>query len=285
MGLLDGKVVVITGAGNGIGRAHALAFAREGAKVLVNDIGAATDGEGRDPSVALRVVEEIRAAGGTAEANVDSVATAAGAEAMIAAAEGAFGRVDVLVNNAGILRDKSILKMDDESFDAVLAVHLKGAFFAAQAFARRIIPRVQAGGEGGRIINTTSASGLLGNFGQVNYAAAKAGIFGLTKTLAIELQKHKITVNAIAPLAKTRMTESLPMFQTVTSLRPEHVAPAAIFLGSELCAARTGWVLGVAGARMYAFKLVESPGSFKEGEDDVWTAQEIATHWDAIVKG
>ena len=141
-----------------------------------------------------------------------------------------------------------------------------------------------AQGEGGRIVNTTSVSGMLGNFGQANYAAAKAGIYGFTRTAAIELQKHKITVNAIAPIAKTRMTEDLPMFQSgKESLTPEHIAPAALFLASDLCGERTGHVLAAAGAQMYAYKVVQSAGKFKEA-DEPWTAAEIAEHWDVITK-
>ncbi len=156
----------------------------------------------------------------------------------------------------------------------------QGTFLCTQAAAKQIISQ----GGGGRIVNTTSVSGMLGNFGQANYAAAKAGIYGLTRTAAIELQKHRITVNAIAPIAKTRMTEDLPMFQTTTdSLSPEHIAPAALFLASDLCEDRTGFVLAVAGAQMYAYKVVQSAGKFKD-ENGVWTAQEIAENWDAIIK-
>ncbi|MBK8219085.1 MAG: SDR family NAD(P)-dependent oxidoreductase [Myxococcales bacterium] len=279
MGLLEGKVAIVTGAGNGIGREHALLFAKEGAKVLVNDVGGARDGTPGD-SAAESVVQEIRKAGGVALANVDTVATAEGAERIVDQAVSAFGHVDILVNNAGILRDKSLLKLEEDMWDAVVAVHLKGTFLCSQAFARRAVPR----GEGGRIVNTTSVSGLLGNFGQASYAAAKAGIYGLTRTMSIELQKHRITVNALAPIAKTRMTEDLPMFQGMATMGPEHVAPAALFLSSDLCGARTGYVLAVAGARMYAFKVVETPGKFKEGESTVWTANEIADNWDAIVR-
>ncbi len=280
--LLEGKVVIVTGAGNGIGREHARLFAREGAKVLVNDVGGPRDGEGAttEPSPAEAVAAEIRKEGGVAVANFDTVATVEGAERLVGAAITAFGHVDVLVNNAGILRDKSLLKMDEAMWDSVIAVHLKGTFLCSQAFARHAVRR----GEGGRIVNTTSVSGMLGNFGQANYAAAKAGVYGLTRTLSIELQKHRITVNALAPIAKTRMTDDLPMFQDTTTLGPEHVAPAALYLASDLCGARTGYVLAVAGARMYAFKVVETPGKFKEGESTVWTAQEIAEHWDAIVR-
>jgi NAD(P)-dependent dehydrogenase (short-subunit alcohol dehydrogenase family) len=182
------------------------------------------------------------------------------------------------VNNAGILRDKSLTKMDEDMWDSVVAVHLKGTFLCSQAFARHAIAR----GEGGRIVNTTSVSGMLGNFGQANYAAAKAGIYGLSRTMGIELQKHRITVNAIAPIAKTRMTEDLSMFQNVETLSPEHVAPVAVFLGSSLSGDKTGFVVAVAGSRVYAFKVVETNGKFKEGGTP-WTAGEIADNWDAIV--
>jgi NAD(P)-dependent dehydrogenase (short-subunit alcohol dehydrogenase family) len=280
MGLVDGKVIIVTGAGGGIGRAHASLFAREGAKVVVNDVGGARDGSGTDATAAEKVVEEIRKAGGTAISHHDSVASADGAGRLVEAAVNAFGRVDVLVNNAGILRDKSFLKMDEGMWDAVIAVHLKGSFLCSQVFAKQVVTQ----GGGGRIVNTTSVSGMLGNFGQANYSAAKAGIYGLTRTTSIELQKHRITVNAIAPIAKTRMTEDLPMFQGVDTLTAEHIAPAALFLGSDLCGDRTGHVLAVAGARMYAFKVVETAGRFKETDNGVWTAQEIADSWDAIVK-
>ena len=280
MGIVDGKVVIVTGAGGGIGRAHSLLFAREGGKVVVNDLGGSRDGAGTDASLANKVVGEIRAAGGEAVANHDDVATAGGAASLVHAAVEAFGRADVLVNNAGILRDKSFLKMDEAMWDAVIAVHLKGTFLCSQVFTRQIV----AQGGGGRIVNTTSVSGMLGNFGQANYSAAKAGIYGLTRTMSIELQRHRITVNAIAPIAKTRMTEDLPMFQGVDTLTAEHIAPAALFLGSDLCADRTGHVLAVAGARLYAFKVVETAGRFKETDNGVWTSREIAESWDSIVK-
>ena len=280
MGLLDGKVAIVTGAGGGIGRAHARLFAKEGAKVVVNDLGGPRDGSGKDTGPAQQVAQEIQREGGTATANTDNVATAEGATALVKAAVDAYGRVDVLVNNAGILRDKSFLKMDEGMWDAVVAVHLKGTFLCSQVFAKQVV----AQGGGGRVVNTTSVSGMLGNFGQANYSAAKAGIYGLTRTMSIELQKHRITVNAIAPIAKTRMTEDLPMFQGVDTLTAEHIAPAALFLASDLCADRTGHVLAVAGARVYAFKVVETPGRFKETDNGVWTAQEIADAWDGIVK-
>jgi NAD(P)-dependent dehydrogenase (short-subunit alcohol dehydrogenase family) len=280
MPLLEGKVAIVTGAGGGLGRAYARLFAREGAKVVVNDVGAARDGSGVDTHPADAVVEEIRAKGGEAIANHDSAASADGAEGITRAAIDAYRRVDVLVNNAGILRDKSFLKMDEEMWDAVVSVHLRSTFLCSQRFARQVV----AQGGGGRVVNTTSLSGMLGNFGQANYAAAKAGIYGLTRTMSIELQKHRITVNAIAPLAKTRMTEDLPLFQGVDSLTAEHVAPVALFLASDLCGDRTGHVVAAAGARIYAFKVVETQGRFKEEDGGVWTAQEIADSWESIVK-
>ena len=280
MGLLDGKVAIITGAGGGIGRAEALLFAREGALVVVNDLGGARDGSGSSDAMASKVVAEIEAAGGRAVANFDSVATPEGAAGIVKTAVDAFGRVDVLVNNAGILRDKTLLKMDEAMWDVVVDVHLKGTFLCTQAAAKQMVSQ----GNGGRIVNTTSVSGMMGNFGQANYAAAKAGIYGFTRTAAIELQKQRITVNAVAPIAKTRLTEDLPMFQSgMDSLTPDHIAPAALFLGSDLCADRTGNVLAVAGAQMYIYKVVQSAGKFKD-ENGVWTAAEIAENWDAIAK-
>jgi NAD(P)-dependent dehydrogenase (short-subunit alcohol dehydrogenase family) len=279
MGLLDGAVAIVTGAGGGIGRAEALLFAREGAKVVVNDVGVARDGSGEGANVADAVVEEIRRAGGEAVACADPVHTPDGAQAIVRAAVERFGRLDVLVNNAGILRDKTLLKMDLATWQAVLDVHLTGTFLCTQAAAKQMVSQ----GQGGRIVNTTSVSGMLGNFGQANYAAAKAGIYGLTRTAAIELQKHRIFVNALAPIAKTRMTEDLPMFQHLSGVTPEHVAPAALFLASPLAGEKTGVVLAVSGSQMYAFKVVQTAGRFKDG-DAAWTPQEIAESWDAIVK-
>lgn len=280
MGLLDGKVTVITGAGNGIGRACALLFAREGAQVLVNDLGSARDGTGASGGAADAVVAEIRAAGGSAETNYDDVARKEGAEAIVGQAISAFGRIDVLLNNAGILRDKTLLKMSREEWQAVLDVHLSGSFFCTQAAAQKM--KEQASGS---IINTTSVSGMLGNFGQANYAAAKAGIYGLTRTASIELQRYGVRVNAVAPIAKTRLTADLPMFETIEdTLSPAHVAPAHLFLASDLSHDVTGVVLAVAGARVSVFKVVESPGKYKESDGGVWTAQEIADHFESISK-
>lgn len=278
MGLLDGKAALITGAGNGIGRATALLFAKEGAKVVVNDLGGARDGSGENASAAETVAEEIRAAGGSAIANHDDVSRESGAKAAVAACVSGFGSVDVLINNAGILRDKTLLKMDLEQWNAVLAVHVTGTFLCTQAAALHMKER-----GAGRIVNTTSISGMLGNFGQANYSAAKAGIYGLTRTASIELQRYGIMVNAVAPIAKTRMTEDLPMFEKIEdSMSPDHVAPAHLFLASQLAGDRTGIVLAVAGGRMSVFKVVESAGKFKESDGGVWSAEEIRDHFDAI---
>jgi NAD(P)-dependent dehydrogenase (short-subunit alcohol dehydrogenase family) len=280
MGLLAGKSVVITGAGNGIGRATALLFATEGARVVVNDVGGSRAGDGGAPSAADEVVQAIRSAGGTAVASYDSVATPEGAQGIVGTALKEFGRLDVLINNAGILRDKTLLKLDLPQWELVLAVHLTGTFLCTQAAA--LVMKEQGSG---RIVNTTSISGLLGNFGQTNYSAAKAGIYGLTRTASIELQRYGIMVNAVAPVAKTRMTEDLPMFAKIDdTLSPDHVAPAHLYLASDLAGDKTGLVLAVAGARMSVFKVVESAGQYKEADGGVWTASEIAEHFEAIAK-
>ena len=279
MTLLQGKRIIVTGAANGIGRATALAFAKEGAQVVVNDAGGPRDGTSADSNAASSVVDEIRAAGGQAVASAESVATAAGAEAIVQTAIDSFGGIDVLVNNAGILRDKTLLKMTDAMWQTVLDVHLSGTFYCLRAAAQHMRT---AGG--GRIVNTTSVSGLLGNFGQANYAAAKAGIYGLTRTASIELQRFGIFVNAVAPIAKTRLTDDLPMFEKLDSLTPEHVARVHTFLASDLAGDRTGLVIGVAGGKLSVFRLVESAGVLKDDDGGLWTPQEIADRFATIDK-
>ena len=249
----DGRVAVITGAGGGLGRSHALELARRGAKVLVNDLGGSVDGSGASSSAAQRVVDEIRAFGGQAAANHDSVATPEGGQAIVQAALDAFGRVDVLVNNAGILRDKAFHKMDQAMIDAVIDVHLKGAFHVSQPAFR--LMREQGYG---RIISTSSASGLFGNFGQANYGAAKAGLAGLTRVLAIEGAGHGIRVNAIAPIASTRMTEDL-LGELATKVSPESVSPLVAYLAHEDCSVN-GNVYSVAGGRVARIVAVETRG-------------------------
>ncbi len=282
-GLLKGKVAVVTGAGSGIGREHALALAREGARLVVNDLGGDRHGGGRGAEAADRVVEEIKAAGGEAVASYDTVATREGADGIVWTAQGKFGRIDVLVNNAGILRDRTLLNMSDEDFEKVLQVHLHGTYHCSQAAARAM--RVQ--GHGGRIVNTTSLSGLLGNFGQGNYAAAKAGIYGLTRVCALEFQKFGITVNAIAPVALTRMTSDLAMMKGATEkdLGPQFVAPAVVFLASDLAAELTGQVLGVQGGRLFLYEMKTTEGATKDPEKGLWTAAEIKEAWGRIAGG
>ena len=281
MGCLEGKVAVITGAGGGIGRAHALLFAREGARVVVNDVGCQRDGTGRGDAAA-RVVSEIRALGGEATANTEAVATFAGAGRIVQAALDAYGRLDVLVNNAGILRDRTILNMTPEEWDQVIQVHLTGTFTCLQAAAR--VMKEQ--GTGGRIINTSSSSGLLGQFGQTNYGAAKAGIHALTRIAALELAKYQITVNALAPAALTRMLETIPgVKDTVTeaTLGPQFVAPLAAFLASDAAAGVTGQTFGVEGTHLFIYKMMTSHGATKRGAPEPWTVEEIAQAMPRIV--
>ncbi len=236
MGRLDDRVAVVTGAGRGIGREIALMMAAEGASVVVNDLGANTDGTGTT-NIADDVVEEIRAAGGSAVANTASVAEVSGGESLLQTALDNFGGMDILVNNAGILRDKTIFNMEEADWDAVLAVHLKGHYCCSRPFARYLR---ESGRQNGRIINFSSVSGLFGNFGQANYGAAKAGIAGFSRVLAIELRKYGCTVNTISPGALTRMT--IPLRENrgetveqedIDAGGPQHIAPIVVWLASD----------------------------------------------------
>ncbi|MEM7828055.1 MAG: SDR family NAD(P)-dependent oxidoreductase [Candidatus Aenigmatarchaeota archaeon] len=271
MKILKDKVAIVTGAGGGIGKFEAIELAKAGAKIVVNDVGCLRNGTGSDTRMADQVVEEIRKLGGEAVASYDSVATANGATAIIKKAIDSFGRLDILVNNAGILRDRTILKMSEDEWDSVINVHLKGTFLLTQKAAA--IMKDQ--GSGGRIINTTSVSGLIGNFGQANYAAAKAGIYGLTMVASIELKKYGITVNAIAPIALTRMTQDLARYGDADpdEIGPQHIAPVVVYLCSDMASDITGKVIGIKGRKIYSYRMLVTEGV--EKKEGIWSIDEI----------
>jgi NAD(P)-dependent dehydrogenase (short-subunit alcohol dehydrogenase family) len=280
MGLLDGKVAIVTGAGGGIGREHALALAAEGAKVLVNDLGGARDGTGAGHAMADQVAKEIEAAGGEAAPNYDNVATVEGGQAILEGALDAFGRVDVLVNNAGILRDKTLAKMDEDLWDAVIAVHLKGTYCVT----RPVFNHLKEQGQGGSIINTSSTSGLEGNFGQSNYGAAKAGIAGFTRCVALEGKKAGIRVNAIAPVAFTRMTADLMGAPEMEKrMNPKLISPLIVFLASDLSKEVTQKTFFIGGGKISEMRMVRTEGVTKEEDGGLWTADEIAARLDDIL--
>lgn len=254
----DGKVAIVTGAGGGLGRQHALELARRGAKVVVNDLGGSVDGSGGGSDAANNVVEEIKAAGGEAIANGSSVTDDAGVARMVKDAMDAWGRIDILVANAGILRDKTFAKMELADFEVVVDVHLLGTVKPAKA-----VWEIMRQQNYGRIVVTTSSTGLYGNFGQSNYGAAKLGLVGFMNTLKLEGQKNNIHVNAISPVAATRMTENLMPPQVLEQLKPEYVTPGVVFLCSE--EAPTGTVL-TAGAGAFAVaRIVETEGVYLGG--------------------
>jgi len=253
----DGKVAIITGAGGGLGRSHALDLAKRGALIVVNDLGGSSDGTGHSETAAQKVVDEIKAAGGEAVANYDSVATPEGGANIVKTAVDSFGRIDIIINNAGILRDTSFKNMTPDQVNPVLDVHLRGAFYVTQPAWQ--IMRDQGYG---RIVNTSSGAGIFGNFGQANYGAAKMGLVGLTRVLAIEGAKHNIKVNCIAPVAKTRMTEEL-FGDAMDKLSPELVTPTVTFLAHEDCPV-SGEVYSVGGGRVARIFVGVTPGHYQE---------------------
>jgi NAD(P)-dependent dehydrogenase (short-subunit alcohol dehydrogenase family) len=274
--VLKGKVAVVTGAARGVGREIALLMASQGARVVVNDYGGSEAGLGADRKPADEVVDEIRRAGGEAAANYDSVASMAGGQAIVKTAVDSFGRVDIVVNNAGILRDRMIFNMSEEEWDAVINTHLKGTFAVTRAAAP--LMREQ---KWGRFINMTSTSGLIGNVGQANYAAAKLGIFGLTKVTALDMARYNVTANCISPFAWTRMIGTIPTeteaqkarVEKIKKLSPAHIAPVAAFLASDAAKDVTGQIFGVRGKEIMLFGH-ERP-IMRVHDDNGWTVERL----------
>lgn len=268
----EGQVAIVTGAGNGLGRAHALELAKRGAKVLVNDLGGSMDGTGGSSESALKVVEEIKAAGGEALANGGSVSDRAGAKSIVEDAMNAWGRVDILVNNAGILRDKSFKKVSMEDFQIVMDVHVMGAVYVT----KEVWP-VMNEQEYGRIVMTTSPSGLFGNFGQTNYGAAKMALVGFMNTLKIEGAKKNIHTNAMAPVAATRMTEALIPGAMAENLPPELITSGVVYMCSK--EAPNGFIMQAAGGKFHAAQIMENEGVMLGGKA---SADDVAENADKI---
>lgn len=268
------KVAIVTGSGNGIGKGYALELAKRGAKVVVNDLGGTVDGSGGSLSAADAVVQEIEAAGGEAMANGANVAKQEDVKAMVASTMEKWGRVDILINNAGILRDKSFGKMEWADFEAVINVHLLGSALCAHS----VFP-IMKEQEFGRIVMTSSSSGLFGNFGQTNYAAAKMGVVGLMNTLKLEGAKYNVHTNSIAPTATTRMTEHLFPAEFAEKLDPKYIIPAVIFLASEK--APNGEILEAGGGVVANTYVMETMGKYF-GTDENFTAEAVANHWAEI---
>jgi NAD(P)-dependent dehydrogenase (short-subunit alcohol dehydrogenase family) len=273
MGLLDGKVAIVTGGGNGIGEAECKLFAKEGAKVVVNDLGGARDGTGASLGAAQKVADEIKAAGGIAVASGDDVSTVEGGQRIFQCAMDNFGAANILVNNAGILRDRTYSNMSEDEWDAVVRVHLKGAYCVTKP----VWEWMKANG-GGVIVMTSSGSGLFGNFGQANYGAAKAGLYGFMRVLTLEGRKNGIRLWALAPGAYTRMTSDLPGRRDrepdPMSL-PERIAPGVLYMVSDLSGDQTGKVLSVSSRGVREIKMLQTKGFTPTAP---WTAQDVAAH-------
>jgi len=271
MGMLDGKVALVTGAGGGLGRAHAMLLAEQGASVVVNDLGGSRDGTGAGTSMADQVVEEIKAAGGNAVANYGSVTSRDDALAMVQAAVDSFGKLDICIANAGILRDKSFKNMDEAMWDAVIDVHLRGTYLTVKTAYDRMIEQ----GEGGRIIMTSSTSGLFGNFGQTNYGAAKAGIAGFMRCLWLEGMKYGVTVNVLAPTATSRMTTDILPEDIQDNFPPEAVSPPIVYLCTDEAKEITGRQFLVGGNSVSLLSWQLTPIAKRDLSDGVWGVEEI----------
>ena len=269
--MLDGKVALVTGAGGGLGRAHAILLAKEGACVVVNDLGGARDGTGSSNTMAQTVVEEIKAEGGQAIANYGSVTNREDAQAMVDETVEAFGKIDILIANAGILRDKSFKNMEDDMWDVVLDVHLRGTYLSTKAAYDRMIEQ----GQGGRIIMTSSTSGLLGNFGQTNYGAAKAGIAGFMRCLWLEGIKYGITVNVLAPTATSRLTTDILPEAVQENFPPEAVSPAVVWLCTDEAKDVSGRQWLVAGNNVSLLSWQLTPIATRELSEGFWNVDEI----------
>ena len=277
--MVEDKVVIVTGAGGGIGRDIALAMARDGAKVVVNDVGASMTGEGHDVGPAQRVVDEIRAAGGTAVANTDSVADATAADRIVTTALDTYGQLDAVINNAGILRDRFFHKMSVEEFDAVIKVHLYGSYFVSRAAANHFKAQ-----ESGAFVHMTSTSGLIGNYGQANYAAAKLGIMALSKSIALDMSKFNVRSNCIAPFAWSRMIGSIPVeteaekarVDRMKQMTPAKIAPLAVALASDAGSDVTGQVFAVRNNEIFLMSQPRPIRSVHRGEG--WTPETVAQH-------
>ena len=271
MGMLDGKVALVTGAGGGLGRAHAMLLAKEGASVVVNDLGGSRDGTGAGHSMADTVVDEIKAAGGMAVPHYGSVTSKDDARGMVQTAVDSFGKLDILIANAGILRDKTFKNMDDEMWDIVIDVHLRGTYLTTKAAFDHMLER----GEGGRIIVTSSTSGLLGNFGQTNYGAAKAGIAGFARCLWLEGAKYGITVNTLAPTAMSRMTEDILPEQVKDQFPPECVSPAIVWLCTDEAKEISGRQWLIAGNNVQLLSWQVTPIASRDVSEGPWDVEEI----------
>ena len=282
MGMLDGKVALVTGAGGGLGRAHAMLLAAEGAKVVVNDLGGARDGTGASTSMADGVVDEILAAGGEAVAHYGSVTSREDAQGMVDAAVNQYGKIDILIANAGILRDKSFKNMTDDMWDEVLDVHLRGTYLTTKVAFDQMLEQ----GTGGRIIMTSSTSGLIGNFGQANYGAAKAGVAGFMRVLALEGMKYGITVNVLAPAALSRMTEDLMPESEETAVRmaPEKVSPTVAWLCTDAAAKVTGRQFCVSGNRTTLLSWQYDVLAEKDAMDGPWSVEAIGEQIEASME-